>query len=74
MPSTDPKYPKGERVWVGYYNSKHELLFILTSKTDNRDWYSLYELADGVFKKLGKSKNPLELTEKFHVDERMHAK
>ena len=27
----EPKYPKGERVWVGYYNAEHELCFILTS-------------------------------------------
>lgn len=22
---SEPKYPKGERVWVGYYDSHHEL-------------------------------------------------
>lgn len=49
---SEPKYPKGERVWVGYYDSHHELRFILTSK-DSRDFYSLYELVDGNFRKLG---------------------
>lgn len=59
------KYPKNERVWVGYYNSKQELRFIVTSKRDNRDWYFIYELKGDSFVKLGKSKNPLELADKF---------
>ena len=66
--ATDVKklsYPKNERVWVGYYNAKQELRFIITSKRDNRDWYFLYELKDGKFVKLAKSKNPLELSEKY---------
>ena len=53
----EPKYPKGERVWVGYYNAEHELCFILTSK-DSREFYFLYELVDGEFKKLGKARTP----------------
>lgn len=65
-------YPKGEHVWTSYYNSSHELLFILTSKTA-RDFYFLYETDDGTFKKLGKAKSPLELEEKFKVHERMQA-
>ena len=69
---TDIKYPKGEHVWVGYYNRKGELLFIITSK-ETREWYFLYELADGVFKKIGKAKNPTELTERFHVTDKMRA-
>ena len=72
--SSELKYPKGERIWVGYYNAKQKLLFILTSKKDNREWYFLYEVSGNEFKKLGKSKNPKELEEKFHVSERMHAK
>ena len=67
---TDIKYPKGERVWVGYYNRRGELLFILTSK-ENREWYFLYELTDGAFKKLGKAREPPELVERFHVEKKM---
>ena len=63
-------YPKGERVWTSYYNLSNELLFIITSKPA-RDFFFLYELVDGVFKKLGKSKSPLELEERFNVRERM---
>lgn len=65
-------YPRGERVWTSYYNSSHELLFIVTSKP-TRDFYFLYEVVDGAFKKLGKAKSPLELEEKFKVHERMRA-
>lgn len=67
---SEPKYPKGERVWVGYYNSNHELRFILTSK-ESRDFYFLYELVEGNFRKLGKARSPMELEEKFRVYQRM---
>lgn len=63
-------YPKGEQVWTRYCDSSHELLFIITSKS-MRDYYFLYELADGTFKKLGKAKSPLELEERFNVLKRM---
>lgn len=65
-------YPKGERVWTSYYNSSHELLFIITSKS-TRDFYFLYEVVDGAFKKIGKAKSPLELEEKFKIHEKMQA-
>jgi hypothetical protein len=55
---------------VGYYDSHHELRFILTSK-DSRDFYSLYGLVDGNFRKLGKARSPTELEEKFRVYQRM---
>ena len=64
----DLKYPKGEHVWVGYYNSDHELRFIITSK-ENREYYFLYELVDGQFKKLGRAKEPPELVERYKVYE-----
>lgn len=67
---SEPKYPNGERVWVGYYDSHHELRFILTSK-DSRDFYFLYELVDGNFRKLGKAWSPTELEEKFRIYQRM---
>ena len=65
---SDLAYPKGERVWVGYYTTDHNLLFIMTSK-ESRDFYYLYELVNGSFKKLAKS--PQELEEKFEVDKRL---
>lgn len=64
------KYPKGERVFTGYYNTAGELLFILTAK-EARDYYFLYELKDGAFRKLGRSKSPPELEEKFGVSQKM---
>lgn len=66
----EPKCPKGERVWVGCYNQTHELKFIITSK-EPRDFYYLYELVDGEFRKLGRSKSPKELEEKFEVDKKL---
>lgn len=73
MESGKPKYvyPKGEHVWVGYYTEKHELMFIITTKESTRDFYYLYELADGKFKRLGKSRSPRELEEKFEVDKKI---
>lgn len=65
-------YPKGEHVWVGYYTEKHELMFIITTKESTRDFYYLYELADGKFRRLGKSRSPRELEEKFEVDKKIH--
>ncbi len=65
------KYPKGERVWVGYYNAQHELLFIMTSRETSRDYYFLYELVDGTFRKLGKARSPKELEAKFDVEKKM---
>lgn len=60
------KYPKGERVWVASYNEKNELQYIITSKESSREFYFLYEyLPDGTFKKLGKSRSPAGLEERF---------
>lgn len=66
----EPKYPKGERVFTGYYNARGELLFIITAK-EARDYYYLYELVGDAFKKLGRAKNPKELEEKFGVMQKM---
>ncbi len=71
---SEPKYPKGERVWVGTYNQAHELKFIITSKETSRDYYFLYELVDGEFRKLGRAKSPKELEEKFDVDKKLRGK
>ena len=66
-------YPKGERVWAGYYDRAGNLLFIVTSKENSRDWYYLYEPAGDKFKKLGKAKSPPELENKYHIRDRMFA-
>lgn len=68
-----PKYPRGENVWTSYYTSSDELMFILTSKPQ-QDVYYLYELKDGEFQKLGRSKSPLELEEKFDVHTKLKQK
>jgi len=65
------KYPKGECVWVSYYDTGKTLRFIMTSKENSRDFYFLYELVDGQFKKLGKARSPKELELKFDVDKRL---
>lgn len=62
------KYPKGEVVWIGHHNAAGDLMFIVTSKP-LRDYYYLYQLVDGAFKKLGRGKDPGELERKFKVDE-----
>lgn len=64
------KYPKGEIVWESYYSSNKEMRFIITSKAA-RDYYFLYEVVNGEFKKLGKAKRPPELEERFNVIEKM---
>jgi len=70
---TGIKYPKGERVWVRYYTAQQQPLFIMTTKESSRDYYFLYELSDNEFKRLGKSRSPLELEEKYRLNERLRA-
>lgn len=67
---TTVPYPKGEHVMTGYYNRKGELLFIVTKKKDS-DWFYCYEFTGSAFRKLGKSKNPLDFYEKYHILERI---
>lgn len=64
---TDIKYPKGERVFTGYYNRAGELLYIMTSKDPAREYYFLYQNVDGALKKLGKAREPPELEQKFGI-------
>ena len=66
------KHPKGERGWVSYYDTAGNLLFIMTSKENDRSWYFLYKIEDGKMKKLGKARTPPELEEKYGVIEAMH--
>lgn len=70
----EPNVPKGEHGWVGYYDKKGTLLFLITSKTNNRDTYFLYENQDGKFIKLGKGDDPSKLCEKHNVYGRMKDK
>ena len=67
------KIPKGEHAWMGYYNKEDELLFLLTSRENDRSWFFLYENLDGKLKKLGKAHTPTELEEKYKVTEKMFA-
>ena len=57
------EYPKGETLWVSYYDGK-TLKYIITSKAA-RDYYFLYEHTDDKFVKLGRSKSPTALEEKI---------
>lgn len=60
-------YPKGEIVWVSYYNSKKELVFLLTSKP-SREFYFLYEVLDtGSLRRLGKAYSPADLEGKYNI-------
>lgn len=68
-----PKYPKSETVWTSYYASSDNLMFILTAKPQ-RDAYYLYEFLANEFKKLGRSKTPLELEAKFDIYARLKQK
>ena len=66
------KYPKGERGWVSYYDPDGQLLFIMTSKEHDRNWYFLYKIEDGKMVKLGKAHTPPELEERYKVNEALH--
>ena len=68
----EPNIPKGEHAWVGYYNSVGSLLFIITSKNNNRDLYYIKKNKNGSFVKLGKGNDPLSLCNKFDVYNRIH--
>jgi|GEM_PF-1992588 len=57
--------PRGEQIWLRYYNHDGELLFMLTSKVSNRDYYYLYEVKEGSLEKLGRARTPIELEDKF---------
>lgn len=63
--------PRGERVFTGYYDRSGNRLFILTAK-EARDFYYLYAVDGDDLRKLGKSKNPLELVAKYRVMETIH--
>jgi hypothetical protein len=57
--------PKGERLWVTYYDKNGEPAHIVTSKANNRDVYFLYKINGAKLIRLGESKNPLKLVGKY---------
>ena len=61
--------PSGERIWVQYFDDGQTLKYIMTSKDPNRDYYILYEVKDGKLNKLGRSRSPYELEEKFGLNQ-----
>lgn len=73
LSSNQYKYPKGERVRVGYQRpGSDDALFILTEKEATGTFF-LYEVKDGALVKLGKASSPPELEKKFSVFERLKA-
>ena len=56
--------PPSERLWVTYKTADGDIYYT-TSKINNRDYYYLYKSVDGKAVKLGKSRNPSELEEKY---------
>lgn len=57
---------------MGITTETTSCFYIMTSK-EARDYYFLYEVVDGKFKKLGRAKSPKELEERFEVGKRMEA-
>lgn len=55
--------PKTERIWVKRITEKGETYYI-TSK-DTRDYYFLYKMDGDKAVKLGKSKSPVDLEQKY---------
>lgn len=54
---------------IGYYNDKHDPLFVMTRKDDV---FFLYEVLAGErLSRLGKGRDPTALEEKFGVNERI---
>ena len=56
--NVDP--PKGEKIWVSYIDQEGGIKYIVTSKTNNRDVYFLYEVGNDGLTKISKNKNPSE--------------
>lgn len=60
------KPPRGEIVWVTYFNTRREPNFMITSRP-NRDYYFLYEVSASGLKKMGKARSPLDFEEKYEI-------
>lgn len=59
------KPPRGEKIWTAGYNSDGLLLYFLTTKVNTHGPFFIYAVEDGAYRKLGSSKSPLILEEKF---------
>lgn len=58
-------------MWESYLKDD-VVKFIITTKSNNRDHYFLYEVTEeGKLYKLGKSKDPEELEDKYRVYEKI---
>lgn len=67
------RLPKGEKAWVSYQDFSGKEKFIITSKTNSRDTYYLYEVTPDGLVKLGKGSSPTQLELKFKVKEKVRA-
>ena len=56
--------PKTERIWVTI-NTVDGTTYHITAKENDRAYYFLYKIVDNKAVKLGKSKNPKELEDKY---------
>lgn len=63
MGKTVTGIPKTERIWVTHKNLKGETFYITSKET--RDSYFLYRVENDRVVRLGKSKSPLELEQKY---------
>lgn len=55
--------PKTERIWLTKTTASGAT-YVITSKTNNRDWYFLYRIEDGKAVKITKNSNPNVLDSK----------
>lgn len=56
--------PRTEDIWLTQASLSGDTYYI-TAKHDKRDMYFIYKLIDGKAVKLGKHKNPTELTDQY---------
>lgn len=61
------KLPKSETAWVSYYDCANKLTHILTSRQYAPETFILYKVDGDVLKKLGQSRDPKSLEEKYSV-------
>ena len=60
----NPNIPSSETLCVTYKAADGNIYY-MTSKDNNRDYFYLYKLTNGEAIKLGKSRNPSELENKY---------
>lgn len=64
--SRETKSTKNEIAWVQYNDSEGNMVYLMTS-SPLRDIYYLYKYDGRELKRIGKSKNPVELEQRFKV-------